>query len=157
MERSTKTPPVVASLRAPSPDAFARELAGELAALERRIPLGSLDADEAADVTRWRDTARFAGELFAAGSSFVSSGDRLVLPPVGRNVAVIAAHDLDELCASLAPHVAALGIAGPPELEQRLASLLPGARRSPLSRMQRPAFDGPVDRRSRPITGRRRT
>jgi hypothetical protein len=70
---------------------------------------------------------------------------------------VIAAHDLDELCASLAAHVAALGIAGPPELEQCLASLLPGARRSPLSRMQRPAFDGPVDRRSRPITGRRRT
>jgi Acyl-CoA reductase (LuxC) len=129
--------------------AFARTLADELRAIEQRIPLGTLDPDEAAAVTRWRDTARFAGELVPAGSGFVSIDDGLTLPPVGRNVSVFLPNDLDEVLENARPHVAALGIAGPPELERRLASLLPGARRSALGRMQRPAFDGPVDLRTR--------
>ena len=53
------------------------------------------------------------------------------------------------LLAPLANSIAAIGIAAPPELERRLREVLPLARMSALGHMQRPPFDGPVDRRGR--------
>jgi hypothetical protein len=130
--------------------AFAREVAAALEELEARIPLGTLDSAEAADVARFRDTARYAGELLPAGSGWVSLPDatstRLV-PPVGRNLVVLTLRELESWPYAGSKAIAAVGFSGSADMEARIALLLPRARRSALGRMQRPAFDGPVDLR----------
>ena len=75
-------------------------------------------------------------------------GDRLVVAPVGRNLHFLRCDDPVPLLAPMASSIAALGIAVSPDLEARLREMLPGARTSALGFMQRPPFDGPVDRRS---------
>lgn len=132
--------------------AFAAELAAALEEQERVVPLGRLSPDELAEVTRWRETMRFAGELLPASSGWVSlpaPNAALVVPPVGRNVTVVSAPDWESRVSALQPLIAAVGVAGPPELEARAARALPRARRSAVGRMQRPRFDGPVDLRAR--------
>ena len=130
--------------------AFAEPLSRELARLEATVPRGVLSHDEAADVAWYRDTVRYAAELLGAGRGWVGldlEPDRLLLPPVGRNVHVVHATDLDGLLGLLAPGIAAVGLAGPRELGERVRNLVPRARYSILGSMQRPRFDGPVDRR----------
>jgi hypothetical protein len=130
--------------------AFAAALARALAALEKAIPQGTLDRDELAAIARWRDTVLYASELVAAGSGWVSLGlaaEPLLLPPVGRLVAVTRATPADPRLASLERFVAAAGIGGSEGFGERVKRRLPHARSSPLGRMQRPTFDGPVDRR----------
>jgi len=130
--------------------AFAAALARALAALEEAIPRGTLDPDEQAAIARWRDTMRYAGELVPAGSGWLSlglAGEPLLLPPIGRHLAVVRATPEDPRLASLERFVAAAGIGGAEAFRERAKRRLPAARSGPLGRMQRPAFDGPVDRR----------
>jgi len=127
---------------------FARLVAEELAALSRSVPLGTLDSDEAADATRFRDAVTVAGAVFPAGPGTVGvGGARLVVAPVGRNLHVVPCDDPTRLLGASARSIAALGIATEGGLAARLREALLETRPSALGRMQRPPFDGPVDRR----------
>jgi hypothetical protein len=125
-------------------------LAKELARLQSTVPRGALSADEAADLTWYRDTWRYAGELLPAGKGFVGvdvDAERILLPPVGRNVHMVQVRDLQRVLRELEPAIAAVGLNGNGKLRELVAPFLPGARLSELGAMQRPRFDGPVDRR----------
>ena len=129
--------------------AIAEGLARELALLEARVPRGRLDPAEAAEIARYRDSASFAGELFAAGQGFVSvgSGATWLLPPSGRNLHVLRCDDVKACLAPVRPMLTSCAFAGDPELGSALRRALPGARHCLFGDMQRPPFDGPVDRR----------
>ncbi len=130
--------------------AFADPLSRELARLESTVPRGSLSHDETADVAWYRDTVRYCAELLGAGRGWVGldlEPDRVLLPPIGRNVHVVHLTDLDGVLGPLVPGIAAVGLAGPRELGERVRELVPRARYCILGSMQRPRFDGPVDRR----------
>lgn len=129
---------------------FTERVAGALEHVAERIPLGRLDADERAEITRFRDTAAYAGGLYTAGPGFVflTPGSTATLAPVGRNLCVTSAPSLEAALAPFRPElVTAVGVAGSEALRDALERLLPEARVSELGRMQRPAFDGPADRR----------
>ena len=125
-------------------------LAERLGGLEQRVPLGRLSPGEAAAVTRFRDSALYAGELLEAGRGFVGFGCAAVLlPPIGRNLQLHVAPNLPDLLRELAPLVTCVGV----EREDRalaLTQILPGARIARLGAMQSPPLDGPVDRRADP-------
>jgi hypothetical protein len=132
---------------------FAVAIARELARLGHDVPRGSLDPDELADIARYRDSMLYAAELLHAGKGYVgldAEGRHVLVPPVGRNLHVVRIDDPAPPLAALGARIAAIGVAGPPELERRLSELLPRARLGPLGSMQRPPFDGPVDLRSPP-------
>ena len=129
---------------------FAALVAEALAEHARRVPLGRLDDAERADNVRFRDTAIYAGPLLAAGpgSVCVSEGAALIAP-AGRNLCVVPAQELARVLAEVdASLVTAVGVAGSETLALDIARALPSARLSELGRMQRPAFDGPADRRA---------
>jgi len=128
---------------------LARELATILAHLELCIPRGRLSSEEAAELTLYRDSASYAGELFSAGLGFVSvsPSEQFILPPVGRNLHILATENPLALIANLAPFVTSCAVEGDPALRAALQHALPCARSSRFGTMQRPPFDGPVDRR----------
>jgi hypothetical protein len=130
--------------------AFAGLVAAELAELAERVPLGELAPGEAADVTRFRDALTVAGSVVRAGPGFVatSTGGAFVIAPVSRNLAVLACEDPLRVLEPHARLLAAVGFAASSELETKIRAAFPGARPSALGAMQRPPFDGPVDRRS---------
>jgi hypothetical protein len=127
------------------------ELAAQLAAVETRIPRGRLEPQEMAEITAHCDTASYAGELFEAGLGFVSSSASLSLPPVGRNLHVLAVRDALGSLASVADLVTSCAVHGDHALRASIAHALPGARVCDFGHMQRPPFDGPVDRRKRQL------
>jgi len=130
-----------------------QRLARELSAFELEVPRGEMSADEAADVTRYRDTFAYAGELFPAGKGSIGldlEPDRVVIAPVGRHLHVVHSADPAALLSSLEPEIAALGTEVGPELGAELLRVLPRARHSRIGFMQRPRLDGPVDRRPSP-------
>jgi hypothetical protein len=127
----------------------ARELANALSTLEPRIPRGRLDAHEAAEIVAYRDTAGYAGEIFAAGLGFVSTSATLVMPPVGRNLHVLSTRDVLGSLSSQSTFITSCAIDADSELCGALRHALPGARFCAFGDMQRPPFDGPVDRRER--------
>jgi hypothetical protein len=130
-------------------NAYAELVARELALFAEKIPLGTLGEDEAADTTRFREAITVAGLAVAAGPGWVGVGarDALVVAPVGRNLAVAPSGAPEALLTAHGASIAALGLSVSPELERELRAALPLARPSPLGSMQRPPFDGPVDRR----------
>jgi hypothetical protein len=131
--------------------AFADELASALAEIETRIPRGKLAAEEAAAERRFRDALSYAGELIAAGSGALGidvDGRLAIVAPVGRNLTIVRAFELERQLRPLAGMIAAAGVAERSELAASVSELLPAARLSPLGQMQRPPFDGPVDRRA---------
>lgn len=131
---------------------FARDLASSLDELGASVPRGVLDEAELADERRYRDSVTYAAELFTAQSASVCfdiSGERLLVPPIGRNVCVLRAASLSRLLSPMKSAIAAAS-ASNATLEERLRELLPNARVSKIGRMQRPPFDGPVDHRTRP-------
>ena len=137
--------------------AFAEALAESLADWSSRVPRGALDAEERAASVRWVSVMSFAGVVWEGaghavallhGEASAPLGSRLAaaLPPPGRHVAVLDAPGLHDACAfgTLGPFVVAVGTDDP----ARVSRLVPAhARVSALGRMQRPALDGPVDRR----------
>lgn len=133
--------------------AHALALAEALAAMERGLPRGALDDEEQAEIVRYRDTMSYAGEVFPAGSGVVAlarEGAPLFIAPVGRNLHVVPTGDAAALLAPHAHAITTVAVAGSPALTARVHAALPQARRAELGRMQTPAFDGPVDRRTPP-------
>lgn len=131
--------------------AFAHELGERLAEAERRIPLGAQSADERAAVLRYRETMRFAGHVLQAGSGYIGIDERsspIVVPPAGRNLHVVRFTTLEPLLAPVLRWVTAVGVAAGETLRSAVREMMPWARFSALGEMQRPPFDGPVDRRS---------
>ena len=132
---------------------FAALLAEELTALQEEVPRGELTREEAADQVRFRDTWCYAGDLWPAGKGWVTLDarpERVLIPPVGRNVHVIVTPDVGPLLLPIAPLIVGVGVAGPDRLSAQMETLLPHARISALGKMQCPRFDGPVDRRPDP-------
>ncbi len=139
-----------------APQAFAgelaRELARELAKIEQRVPRGQLSAEELSEIAKYRDTAHFAGEVFEAGLGFVSLGDAAhagswLLPPSGRNIHVLVTPNPLAMLTPYRPLLTSCAFAGEPASRAALRRALPGARVCYFGEMQRPPFDGPVDRR----------
>jgi len=130
---------------------FAAALAAALAALSVRVPRGLLGRAEAADAVRYRDAIRFAAELLAAGPGWVGvdvHAGPVVVAPVGRHVHVMRAEDASVALSPLRRAMAALAIDGDPDWARVIRQEFAGARISPPGRMQRPPFDGAVDRRT---------
>ena len=129
-----------------------RELARELGKVEQRVPRGRLSAAELHEIAKYRDTAHFTGEVFEAGLGFVSVADPAhagswQLPPTGRNIHVLpTSHPLATL-SPYRPLLTSCAFAGDPAQGEALRRALPGARLCRFGEMQRPPFDGPVDRR----------
>jgi hypothetical protein len=125
----------------------ARELARELEAIETRVPRGRMDAQELAEITDYRDTARFTGEIFGAGLGFVSLAQSGTwrMPPIGRNIHVLATADAIQSLTPFRPMITSCGFAGALSDRNTLRASLPGARLCAFGRMQSPPFDGPVD------------
>jgi len=128
---------------------LASELAHQLAQLEQRVPRGQLTAQEASEIAKYRDLAHYTGEVFEAGSGLVSigQGGQWLLPPSGRNMHLLATADA---LATLAPYrhfLTSCAFSRAPALGQALRRALPGVRVCDFGEMQRPPFDGPVDRR----------
>ncbi len=125
-------------------------LAEAMAAFEIAVPLGALSDAERAEVARFRQTLTYAGALSDAGSGTVGvlpSSSPETLPPAGRHVVVRAVNDARAALASLQRSVTTFAALGSPDFTARLATELPHARRGEAGALQRPAFDGPVDRR----------
>ena len=133
--------------------AFAAALAAALDAWHDRLPLGHLDAAEREASVRFRDTMTYASDCCIttkAGSvTVLDSPERFPLPPVGRNLLLLATSDWQTPRVASGAQLTQLGIAGtfaplPPELSR--------VRSAAIGQMQRPPFDGPVDRRTQPRT-----
>jgi hypothetical protein len=128
---------------------LARELARRLAQLEQRVPRGQLTAHELSEITKYRDTAHFTGEVIEAGLGFVSVAQEghWLLPPTGRNIHVLASPNALATLTPYRPLLTSCAFAGAPAVGEALRRALPGARVCRFGEMQRPPFDGPVDRR----------
>ncbi|HEU5076233.1 MAG TPA: acyl-CoA reductase, partial [Polyangiaceae bacterium] len=127
--------------------AFARSLAAALDDWRERLPLGHLDAAEREASVRFHETMTYAGECCLgsnAGSvAVLREPERFPLPPVGRNLLLLSTNDWRAPLVANAAQLTQLGIAG------SFAALPAHVRIAALGHMQRPPFDGPVDRRTR--------
>lgn len=127
--------------------AFAEALAAALDDWQARLPRGELDAAELEANVRFRETMTYASDCCLstrAGTVAVLSDPALFpLPPVGRNLLLLATKDWQRPLFANAAQLTQLGIAGV------FAPLPAHVRTAPLGHMQRPPFDGPVDRRAR--------
>jgi hypothetical protein len=132
-----------------SASSVASDLAAELAELELRLPRGRLTPQELGEIAKYRDTAQFIGEVSAAGSGFVSLGleNSWLLPPTGRNIHVLSTPDPISALIPYRPLLTTCAFAGAPTRRETLTRTFPGARVCDFGYMQRPPFDGPVDRR----------
>ena len=126
---------------------FAELLAQALTAAAERVPRGRLDADELADARAFRDAHAYSGRVFAAGPGCVAASDQRWEPaPVGRHLLVTSSKDVIGTLQQRKGALTAIGVASADD-QQRLERFFPSARISRLGTMQRPAFDGPADRR----------
>jgi len=128
---------------------FAAALHGRLLDWSRRVPRGSLTAEERAEQVRWRGTLAYAGRLWDAEHHAVGLATTpAAVPPAGRHVLVVPAPSREGLADAiglLAPFIVAVGTDDPSGFAAPRH-----ARLSALGRMQRPPLDGPVDRRGDP-------
>jgi len=130
---------------------FGSALHWQLDRWEARVPRGRLHPTELGEATAWRDAVAFAGRLWRGSAHAVGlapPGAPLALPPAGRHIHVSPVTSVRELAAKVAPlarFIVAVGTDDPRALEGVVPT---HARVSALGRMQRPALDGPVDRRS---------
>ncbi len=129
---------------------FAGRLHLALEELDRRVPRGTLHPDEREAAVRWMETLAFSGRLWRSAEHAVGvdGGDGLALPPPGRHLLVLAVADPAAPAARIAPLEGAVVTVGADDepLARRIAPA--HARIARLGAMQRPALDGPVDRRS---------
>lgn len=134
-------------------EAFAAALDAALARREALVPRGRLHESEREAMPAFRATAHLAGSLREGASwsvGAIADARALVLPPPGRNVAVLGAVDAaraTRLVAPLAGLVTSVGGSAGSAFVTALTRAAPHARPARLGEMQRPALDGPVDRR----------
>jgi hypothetical protein len=131
-------------------DEVASALAESLARLEVALPLGPRSPEQLAEARRKRDAAAYAFELKSAGSGWLSVGSPPMLPPTERCLHIAAAADAVAILEPFARHLTCIGADVSPTLADALRHGFAAARICPLGRMQRPPFDGPVDRRGSP-------
>lgn len=139
---------------------FAEQLAAALVELERELPRGRLEPSERAEARWWVECAACLGPVWELDGGCVSLRDpdaahferesvaAIEVPPPGRHLEVVPIALPELALDSLAPWLTGVGCGA--ALASRLAARLPRARVSPLGCMQRPAFDGPADRRPDP-------
>lgn len=147
--------PRLALLRGSRPwaEQWAQQLATSLARFEQRIPRGTLAPEEASASLRYRDTMAYSGTYWPAGKGgvgFAPEGEQLVLPPPARIVHAVLVDEPLRALESINEQLTCVGAAVSRELHVKLARGLPSARLCALGEMQRPPFDGPVDRRQPP-------
>jgi acyl-CoA reductase LuxC len=134
---------------------FARMTACALESFERRYGLGVLSRREQEASAWFRQRAAALGPVFEGARAAVAvhetSSFLAELPPIGRNLLIVPVSELGPALDSLRPHVTIAGCM--PELREEVAWALPRARIALLGRMQRPPFDGPVDRRGHLASG----
>lgn len=128
----------------------ASALAESLAQLEVSLPPGPRSPEQLAEARRKRDATAYAFELKSAGSGWLSVGSPAMLPPAERCLHVTAAPDAVAALEPFARHLTCIGADVSPTLADALARSFAAARLCPLGQMQRPPFDGPVDRRGSP-------
>jgi hypothetical protein len=113
-------------------------------------PRGDLDDDERSAIVICRDAALFKGRVLeSAGHLVLDLGIAvgLSISPVGRVLPVESVRDLDHAMEHLRPIASRVTrIATIDAWRERLESMAPTCA---LGEMQRPAFDGPVDKRIR--------
>jgi hypothetical protein len=146
-QRGCLSPRVVCVLgeRAQTRD-VAAALAGALAGLQTELPPGPRDAIQLAELRRHRDAAAYAFELWDAGSGWVSLSEAVVVPPADRNLHVVACADPIAALSPFASHLTNVAY-DDQNLFAPLRLAFEGARLVAPGDMQRPALDGPVDRR----------
>lgn len=130
-----------------------RALADELTRAEGQVPRGALDESELGELIRYRDTMAYAAQVLPAGKGWVgvdSEGHRVLVPPPTRSLHVVRVDELDGLLGQLRPAITTASVAGSDALLHSVRELLPRARLCAPGHMQRPPFDGPVDRRGDP-------
>lgn len=129
-------------------EALAEELHRALGERNLRWPRGLLEAGEQTEARRYLDAAAFAGVTFAGDGHAVGCAPApLLMPPSGRHVHVVPAANLDEARALVAPLARYLVTVGGDDVDVTRQLAPPHARVAPLGALQRPPFDGPVDRR----------
>jgi hypothetical protein len=132
-------------------EAMLSALDAALTELDARAPRGALDPNTSAELRRAIDAATFAGEArVGRGHALLAYDhvDALPLPPSARALAVVPVAHVGEALALLGPHARGLASVGAPAaIFEPIAAAFPDVRLSELGRMQRPALDGPVDRR----------
>ena len=137
---------VVGEARASS---FAAALHEALGQRESERPRGAIDADERALAVRYAESVSFAGNLYKGDTHLVGlTAGSIVLPPVGRNLHVVAVPDVDAARDLIAPYRRFVTAIGSDDRRDFASLDLPHARWSWLGRMQMPTLDGPVDRRA---------
>jgi len=138
-------------------EAFAAEMARALREAEAQVPRGRLFDDERSAAATWMSTMAMAGGLEEGPWGAVgldASSRALLLPPTGRHLQVTAVRDAEHLSRLLAPLASFVTtVGGEGALAEAASRLAPGARRATFGRMQRPPFDGPVDRRRTEASG----
>ena len=132
---------------------FTRVLASALTRRELEVPPGPLQAEEQAELSHQRSALAYAGILEPAGSGFVAlleggTTPLASLPTLGaRSLIVVAVDDAAVKVREIEPQITTFAAAGSSAFVAALAAALPRARTARFGEMQRPAFDGPVDRR----------
>jgi hypothetical protein len=136
--------------------AFCEALHEELGAAEKHIPRGELDRSTHAELAMYRASIEAIGRLYAGPGHAVGldlEPRGLLLPPAARALHVVPASpaSVSLLLAAWARYVTAVGVGANDDgaLTHAILAEVPGARLSPLGRMQKPPFNGPVDRRSK--------
>lgn len=130
---------------------LARALAAAFDDWERRVPVGNSTEDERAEAARYRATLSYSGQLLTAGRGVIGVGpldSAVTLAPTGRNLHVLPVTDAVARAESLATHITTFSAQCSEVLCRAVAAALPRARQALPGRMQCPAFDGPVDRRT---------
>jgi hypothetical protein len=143
-----------------SAHAFAARLAQALASRQDEVPRGALEPEDATQAALYVRSMQMVGRCwhsdhFAVGVEARALG--LTIPPAGRHVHIVCIPEDDPLpgwVIEMAPFVTTIGIADSMRSHARaartadLVKRMPGARVAELGQMQRPPFDGPVDRRA---------
>lgn len=120
---------------------FAEKLLGAIESTN--IPRGELTASEREEASRWRATVSFGGTILTGTRATVAVSRDLVIPPSGRHVLVSPCSDPSAQIQRIERWITIVGTCEP--AHRRFAPA--HARVAPFGAMQRPPFDGPVDRR----------
>jgi hypothetical protein len=132
---------------------FSERLSQRLDVRQEQVPRGRLDEQETASLALYTQTVSMIGTCICRPAHVIGidPGPRsLVLPPPGRHLHVACVTpDADDWLKALAPSVTTIGRLGDAALFGHMTRAAPWAREARLGEMQRPAFDGPVDRRAR--------
>lgn len=133
--------------------AFAESLARAAYAEEAVNPRGALSADEQADAVRYRDLMTYAGAALPAGRGLIGldlDGRSTCIAPVGRHLHLVRVEP-DQVVPRLSEQAESwvtLGLETDADSARLLREHFPGVRQAALGRLQRPAFDGSLDRRA---------